>query len=143
MESLVSAIPSANVSSPKAMAPMKTQMLWSFGTVGRNSFNGLRGASPEKTIVVHGVGRWSVIGFLMTLSNFSGPFVDRMESLCRSCTVVGSVAGGGKEEGQTDQTGETLEGPRDPDGRMELDQDALGGPDVDLQQPRFVQRGVE
>lgn len=38
---------------------------------------------------------------------------------------------------------EPLEGARDPHGRVHFDEHALGGVDVDLQQPCFVEWGVE
>jgi hypothetical protein len=45
------------------------------------------GASPDKTILRQPGGRWSVMGFLMTLSSFSDDDRERMESLCKSWTI--------------------------------------------------------
>lgn len=41
------------------------------------------------------------------------------------------------------QPGEALECPRDTDGRIDLDEDALGRLDVDLEFPSLVDGGVE
>lgn len=41
------------------------------------------------------------------------------------------------------QPREPLEGARDPHGRVHFDEHALGGVDVDLEEPRFVEWGVE
>lgn len=50
----------------------------------------------------------------------------------------------GKAVKQLDhETGETLEGTRDADGGRDLDQDILGGEDVDLELAGFVDRRVE
>jgi hypothetical protein len=46
-------------------------------------------------------------------------------------------------ERRTHETREPLEGSRDSDVRVDLDEDALGGVDVDLESASFVERRVE
>jgi hypothetical protein len=45
-------------------------------------------ASPDMVMRTELVGKWSVTGFLITLSSFSVPVSDRMDNLCSNCTVV-------------------------------------------------------
>lgn len=69
------------MSGPRAMAPTKTQMECVSGSVGRNWDRRTVGASPERVSLIVFVGRWSVMGFLITRRSFSEPWTPRMLSL--------------------------------------------------------------
>ena len=41
----------------------------------------------ESSVILALGGKWSTMGFLMTLSSLWGPLAARIDSLCSSCTI--------------------------------------------------------
>ncbi len=148
-EILSSTMSSTQSSDPWAMAPMKKTIGPSFGRVGRYCESLTVEASPERVILRAFGGRWSVRGFLMTLMSLSGPFTARMESLCKSWTVISrqfNYPGNDHprlSKQPTHESGKSLKSPWNSDMRIQLNQDILCCAEIDLEETGLVQGRVE
>lgn len=118
-------------------------------------------AVSVRRILRQSAGRWSVMGFLMILSSFSGPFVARMENFCSSCTARIELRKGrphrDRGSARTHQGSEALErswyprlrvhlGAVSTQGnaaRTDLDEDPFLRLNVHLQQAGLVERAVQ
>jgi hypothetical protein len=142
---------SAKSSRPRAIAPTKTAMEWSCGRVGRYCERRCVLASPERAgdgvRVMYIGGKWNGRKKATQRTKFDGVrgevvgdgVLDDFEQL------LGSVDAADAQlvEELDHQAAEALERARDADVRVDLDEDALRGVDVHLQQAGLVQRRVE